>query len=616
MGHTNNTSFVAARVGGACLSSIVLALPLVLAPAKAEACGGTFCDNGPTPMPVDQTGEDILFIRDGNEIEVHVRIQYTGEAERFAWMVPLQAVPEVSLGSEPLFRQLSASTIPVWSTSRTFMDPDDQPAPSTTLGFVPDDDPGGGGGPVVVHHELVGDFEVVVLQGGTASEVIEFFIANDYAFEDDAEPLIQEYIDEGFLITGIKLTAGAAVEAIQPLVFRFAGSEPCVPIRLTSVAARDDMGIRAYFLGEERWAPSNYKHVLVNPMAFDWVNLDFTTYVETLSRAVDEAGGQAFVTEYAGPSEVISTWSIWREEWTSEGMAAMTEHELITTLDVFGLMPSTGLRAELYALMREFLPPPGNWPSDEVTFWYWFLSHPGTGGLIDGGWGPGGSVGPLDPLEWDMAGFAAGFEERIVAPGAHAVEILEAWPMLTRLHTTMSAHEMTLDPTFHPVPELDEVLEQRQSQSVVYPGFTYTAYTVPMEISGPTAEVESTADLCVANDGNWPWDSPTIADMPRALRVEEIPVSGAPQVVLDNEAAILEAVQWHNLETPCSTGEPAGGESGESGGSGGSEGAGAQDGGASCACSSDPRGGGGGGALAFGLGLLGLAGFARARRRS
>ena len=40
-------------------------------------------------MPVDQTGEDILFVVDGAQIEVHIRIQYTGEAERFAWVVPL-----------------------------------------------------------------------------------------------------------------------------------------------------------------------------------------------------------------------------------------------------------------------------------------------------------------------------------------------------------------------------------------------------------------------------------------------------------------------------------------------------------------------------------------------
>ena len=41
---------------------------LVAAPQEAEACGGFFCDGGPQPMPVDQTGEDILFVMDQGQV--------------------------------------------------------------------------------------------------------------------------------------------------------------------------------------------------------------------------------------------------------------------------------------------------------------------------------------------------------------------------------------------------------------------------------------------------------------------------------------------------------------------------------------------------------------------
>src|SRR5262245_2421147 len=60
-------------------------LVLLASPRSAEACGGLFCD-GPMPMPVDQRGEDILFVLDGSTVEVHIRIEYTGEAARFAWI--------------------------------------------------------------------------------------------------------------------------------------------------------------------------------------------------------------------------------------------------------------------------------------------------------------------------------------------------------------------------------------------------------------------------------------------------------------------------------------------------------------------------------------------------
>ncbi|MCA9693506.1 MAG: hypothetical protein KC636_28180, partial [Myxococcales bacterium] len=49
------------------LRAVACALPVVaiaLTPQIADACGGMFCDAGPSPMPVDQTGENILFVVD------------------------------------------------------------------------------------------------------------------------------------------------------------------------------------------------------------------------------------------------------------------------------------------------------------------------------------------------------------------------------------------------------------------------------------------------------------------------------------------------------------------------------------------------------------------------
>ena len=47
------------------------------------------------------------------------------------------------------------------------------------------------------------------------------------------------------------MVAGEAesdVSQIHPITLRYAGAEPCVPIRLTRIAAQDDMEIRALFL--------------------------------------------------------------------------------------------------------------------------------------------------------------------------------------------------------------------------------------------------------------------------------------------------------------------------------------------------------------------------------
>lgn len=62
-------------------TTLAASLAVTLTPQEAEACGGTFCDAGPTAMPVDQTGENILFVMGEGYTEAHIQIQYDPDAE-------------------------------------------------------------------------------------------------------------------------------------------------------------------------------------------------------------------------------------------------------------------------------------------------------------------------------------------------------------------------------------------------------------------------------------------------------------------------------------------------------------------------------------------------------
>ena len=98
-----------------CVTSAATAALLTWAvPSSAHACGGTFCDAGPQSMPVDQTGENILFVIEDGRVEAHIQIQYTGNPEQFAWIVPVMATPEVSVGSDQLFQNLLDATVPTF----------------------------------------------------------------------------------------------------------------------------------------------------------------------------------------------------------------------------------------------------------------------------------------------------------------------------------------------------------------------------------------------------------------------------------------------------------------------------------------------------------------------
>jgi hypothetical protein len=76
--------------------------------------------------------------------------------------------------------------------------------------------------------------------------------------------------------------------------------DACVPLRLTAVAAQEDMAVLVWILGQARATPSNFTSVDLN-----FARLDFagggTNYDALITEAVDAApGGMGFVTQFAG----------------------------------------------------------------------------------------------------------------------------------------------------------------------------------------------------------------------------------------------------------------------------------------------------------------------------
>ncbi|MEZ4384257.1 MAG: DUF2330 domain-containing protein [Nannocystaceae bacterium] len=289
--------------------------------APAEACGGTFCNANPQQQPVDQTGENIIFAFDGNSVEVHVQIAYdpNTDADKFSWIVPMQSLPEFYVGSELLFDNVLNGTVPTYGLNTTTevcggdsgnLSTGGSSATAGDSGFGTDggstSGEGTGGGPTVVYEGTVGAFDVTVLASKDSQELLDWFDANDYNYDEAAVPIIEAYLQEGNLFAAFKLVP-AEKPVVHPVTLRYEGVEPCVPIRLTRVAAVEDMDIRVFFLGDHRAIPTNYRHVLVNPLKIDWPNLA-ANYKEVVTAAVDafEADGNAFVTNYAGPSDVIS----------------------------------------------------------------------------------------------------------------------------------------------------------------------------------------------------------------------------------------------------------------------------------------------------------------------
>ena len=440
---------------------IAYALPLAAAllaaawPTVADACGGTFCDNIPGGLPVDQTGENILFILEPNQVEVHIQIQYdpNTNAQKFAWMVPMPTVPEFDVGSELLFRELLRATVPTYGLSVTneFCDEGETDG---GFGSTSGDGSGGGstsggdtGGVDVVKIETVGAFEVVVLAGKSAPELTQWLVDNDYQTDPEAEPILQQYLDEGNVVIALKLQNGQDLRSIHPIVLRYPGLDGCVPIRLTRIAAVEDMEIRVFALADGRAIPTNYRHVLVNPLKLDWLNFAFN-YKEVITLAVDAfmAEGRAFVTEFAGASSVVQPFAFYSPGWNAEVFAGMAPTSVIDELNAQGLTDCYDSffcqfnHPLLEGLLATYLPVPVGVAPEE--FYSALASY----------------QAQIDVMAWgDGGGFAKDMLTRVVQPAEHAKTLVETWPYLSRLYTTISPAEMTEDPFFMFNPQLPDV---------------------------------------------------------------------------------------------------------------------------------------------------------------
>ena len=503
------------------------------APAlDASACGGTFCDLGPagTPtMPVDQRGENILFVMRDGWVEAHVQILYTGDPDKFAWIVPVMTVPEISAGSDPLFANLLASTVPTFTLDTRFEPCDDRGGGIACMAFAPGRDASAGfgdeggaeppGTPDVVARGVAGAFEYAVLDGGTVDGVVRWLDDNGYAQEDEAPSILAEYLDEGFVFVAFKLLGGTGIDEIHPVVIRYQGTEPCVPIRLTRVAAEPDMGIRVFFLDRHRVVPTNFRHVEINPLLIDWPRLG-ANYEEVVTLAVDAPGsdGHGFVTEYAGPSDIVPTAGIHRWSWDAERFLGIDPTVVVAELRAQGLVTCDSETCVyehplVRGLLARYLPRPVG--VTEENFYACLSCY---AELID--------------LEaWSDEGFAQALAERIIEPAKHAVDLLDELPYLTRMYTTLSPHEMTKDPFFHANPDLPDVDKDFRATRV-------------FNCEGP--------DFIELDDGRRIALDPANGrpeTMPWAGRIEEIPERGAPMTVNDLEDEIEDARRdWNHLQ--------------------------------------------------------------------
>ena len=493
-----------------------LALGTTLTPSTpAMACGGFFCSQ----VPVEQTGEQIIFGIDDGKITAQILINYAGEAEDFAWLLPLPAQPEITLGTMAAFQNLGWRTAPSWQLQWNT-----QNAQCNWWWIYPpmaaeDGDTAGNGGGgrdvTVLAQKDVGPFETVVLASSSTDDLMEWLNDNGYVQPPESRSLIDHYVRQDMVFVALRLQKDEPTGAIQPITLTFAEANPCVPLVLTAIAATPDMPVLLYLVSDHRVAPKNWLHVVLNQKKIDWLN-GGSNYTDVVTQAIDEAAGHGFVTEYAGTSSILDDLLYREGQYDLAALERATSPEEFVMLLLNQGFPRD---AQMQNLLRKHIPMPEALAARGVTEQQFYNDL----GSYAADLAAAGFV-------FDPVAFVDDLEERVVTPLRETQAIFDSKPYFTRLLTTVSADEMTRDPIFSQNADLADVSNM------------HTATATPTCGSDPNQPPESVlielddgTEMTVVGPFSQTWPEVTYpdpaADEPAALRIELIGESGPATIV-------------------------------------------------------------------------------------
>jgi len=276
--------------GGALLATLALS-------SESEACGGLFCGR----TPVDQTAERILFEVADDSVRMTTQISFNGDAADFAWVLPLPEVPDPdSLG---VFSQRALAVLDSRSGPIFYDDCSQDVAQGQGTAS------GGAVGDVTVHIRAEVDaYDVSVVESSDPTALSRWLRDNGYRVTPAMQPYLDLYTAEGMKFLALKLREAAEVSDLKPFSFTLPGTAPSIPLRMTSLAAEPEMSIVVWVLGDQRYEAKNWMNVEVDPSDlrfFAGAGPPKINWGRLVAQEVDEAGGQGWVTEFAGSTDIF-----------------------------------------------------------------------------------------------------------------------------------------------------------------------------------------------------------------------------------------------------------------------------------------------------------------------
>jgi hypothetical protein len=279
------------------------AASLFAAARPAQACGGCF---SPPRQVTVVTDHRMAFSVSQEQTVLWDQIEYSGQPQDFAWVLPVQPGAQVQLSHDAFFAALDAMSDPVITgPSPQCGGRGDLGCASFASGAANSAD-FAAGGVDVVSQSVIGPYDTVTLHATDSDALYDWLVANDYDIPDAIRPVIDAYVAGGFDFIALRLAPGQGVQAMQPVRVVSPGAGLTLPLRMVAAGVGDQVGITLYVIGEGRYESQNFPNAIFDDSKLRWLHAQGISNYEPLAEQIMQAAdGRTWLTEFSASSSLV-----------------------------------------------------------------------------------------------------------------------------------------------------------------------------------------------------------------------------------------------------------------------------------------------------------------------
>jgi hypothetical protein len=265
-------------------------LAMAVSAKDAAACGG--CFHGPSQNGDVITDHRMIFRVTQQQTTLYDEIEYSGDPQDFAWVLPIHGQVAVGLSSDVLFAALDQATqttieAPILPACASCSCNDFNGEAPVSGGTATAAD-AGASSVTVISQQTVGPYSTVQLQSTDPNALNNWLTANGYTIPAAVQPVVAAYVQEGFDFLALKLQPGQGVSAMRPVRVTTTGAGLTLPLRMVAAGTGATVGITLWVIGDGRYEPQNFQDFTISPsdLTWDW-SANSSNY--TTVRAAKEA---------------------------------------------------------------------------------------------------------------------------------------------------------------------------------------------------------------------------------------------------------------------------------------------------------------------------------------